>query len=69
MDAYIIITDSLASIEGLKSTGIYFRTNDIMLRTRRSLRYLKELGYDITLMWIPSHEGIQGNESADVLAN
>jgi hypothetical protein len=28
MGAYIILTDSLASIEGLKSTGISYRTND-----------------------------------------
>jgi hypothetical protein len=29
----------------------------------------EELGYDIYLMWIPFHVGIQGNERADVLAN
>jgi ribonuclease HI len=68
MGAYIILTDSLASIEGLKSTGISYRTNDMLFRTRRSLRYLGELGYDISLMWIPSHVGIQGNERADILA-
>jgi ribonuclease HI len=33
------------------------------------MRYLEELGYDITLMWISSHVGIEGNERADVLAN
>jgi ribonuclease HI len=65
MDAYIILTDSLASIEGLKSTGISYRTNDMLFRTRRSLRYLGELVYDISMMWIPSHVGIQGNERAD----
>jgi ribonuclease HI len=67
--AYIILTDSLTSIEGLKSTGISYQTNDILFRTRRSLRYLVELGYDISLMWIPSHVGIQGNKRADKLAN
>jgi hypothetical protein len=69
MGAYIILTDSLASIEGLKSTGISFRTNDMLFRTRRSLRYLGELGYDLSLMWISSHVGIQGDERADILAN
>jgi hypothetical protein len=58
----------LASIEGLKSTGISYRTNDMLFQTRKSLRYLGELGYDISLMWIPSHVGIQGNERADILA-
>jgi ribonuclease HI len=64
MGAYIILTDSLASIEELKSTGISYRTNDMLFRTRRSLRYLGELD----MMWIPSHVGIQGNERADILA-
>jgi hypothetical protein len=68
MGAYIILTDSLASIEGLKSTGISYRTNDMLFRTRRSLRYLGKLGYDISLMWTPSHVGIQGNERANILA-
>jgi hypothetical protein len=56
-------------LEGLKATGISYRTNDMLFRTRRSLRYLGELGYDIYLMWIPSHMGIQGNKRANVLAN
>jgi hypothetical protein len=58
---YIILTDSLASNEGLKSTVISYRTNDMLFRTRMSLRYLGELGYEISLMWIPSHVGIQGH--------
>jgi ribonuclease HI len=41
----------------------------MVFQTRRSLRYLVELGYDTTLMWISSHVGIRGNERADVLAN
>jgi hypothetical protein len=68
MGAYIILTDSLASIDGLKSSGLSYRTNDMLFRTKTSLRYLGELVYDITLMWIPSHVSIQGNER-DVLAN
>jgi hypothetical protein len=39
MSAYIILTDSFASIERLKSTGISYRTNDMLFRTRKSLRY------------------------------
>jgi hypothetical protein len=47
MGAYIILTDSLASIEGLKSTRISFRMNDILFRTRRSL----VLGFKTKLDW------------------
>jgi hypothetical protein len=49
MGAYIILTYIHVSIEGLKLTGISYCTNDMLFRTRRSLRYL------ITLMWISSH--------------
>jgi hypothetical protein len=62
MGAYIILTDSLGSIDGLQQTGISYRANDILSRTRRYLRYLVELEYDISLMWIPIHVGIQENE-------
>jgi hypothetical protein len=41
----------------------------MLFRTSRSLRCLGELGYDITLKWIPSYVGIRGNKRADVLAN
>jgi hypothetical protein len=55
---------------GLRSImGISYRTHDMLFQTRRLLRYLEELGYNITLMWIPSHVGIKGNKRADVLAN
>jgi hypothetical protein len=69
MGANITLTDSLASIEGLRSTKISYQTNDMLFRTRRSLNYLEGLGYTITLMWMPSHVGIQGNERTDVLTN
>jgi hypothetical protein len=46
MGAYIILTDNLASsIEGLKSTEISYRTNDMLFRTGRSLRYLGDMIY------------------------
>jgi hypothetical protein len=60
--------DNFAAIEGLKSTGISYRTNGMLFRTSKSLRYLGELGYDITLMLILFHVGIQENERPDILA-
>jgi hypothetical protein len=41
----------------------------MLFRTRGSLRYLGALGYDITLMWLPSHVGIKRNKRVDILAN
>jgi hypothetical protein len=40
MGAFIILTDSLSSIEELKPTGISYRTNDKLFQTRSSLTYL-----------------------------
>jgi hypothetical protein len=56
-------------IERLKSTGVSYLTNDMLFRTRRSLKYLVEHGYDKSLRWIPFHVDIQGNEWAGVVAN
>jgi hypothetical protein len=41
--AFIILTDSLASSEGLNSTGISYRTNDMLFRTRKSLQISHEI--------------------------
>jgi hypothetical protein len=41
----------------------------MLFQSRKSLRYLGGLGYDITLMEISYRVSIQGNERADVLAN
>jgi hypothetical protein len=41
----------------------------MLFRSRRSLGYLEELEYDISLMLIPSHEATQEYERTDALAN
>jgi hypothetical protein len=46
----------------------FFCMGEKLASSRRSLRYLGELAYDTSLMWIPSHVGIQGNKRADILA-
>jgi hypothetical protein len=50
-----IRSDSFSYIEGLKSTGMSYRTNDMLFRIKKSMKYLEELGYDITLMWNKTH--------------
>ncbi|KAL8580021.1 hypothetical protein ACOMHN_061342 [Nucella lapillus] len=65
--AAIILTDSKSSLQGLASgrtknrqefqAEISFLTHQIMYK-----------GTDLTLMWLPSHTGIKGNELADKAA-
>ncbi|KAL8609505.1 hypothetical protein ACOMHN_009407 [Nucella lapillus] len=65
--AAVILTDSKSSLQGLASgrtknrqefqAEIFFLTHQILYK-----------GTDLTLMWLPSHTGIKGNELADKAA-
>lgn len=59
-----IISDSQAALQALESFVI---TSALVLDC---LQILKELAkrHKVTLMWVPGHEGIEGNEQADELA-
>ena len=60
----MIITDSLSSLQALKSQKL---NNPIVSNILHLCHYLS--GHkDIVFCWVPSHIGIQGNERADVLA-
>ena len=60
----MIITDSLSSLQALKSQKL---NNPVVSNILHMCHYLS--GHkDIIFCWVPSHIGIQGNERADVLA-
>ena len=63
-EEFMIITDSLSSLQALKSQKL---NNPIVSNIVHMCHYLS--GHkDIVFCWVPSHIGIQGNERADVLA-
>ena len=63
-EKFMIITDSLSSLQALKSQKL---NNPIVSNILHMCHYLS--GHkDIVFCWVPSHIGIQGNERADVLA-
>ena len=65
----VIFTDSLSCLMALKGNPFHSRLgSSIVLRIREELYscHLKDL--DVTLVWIPGHSGISGNESADSCA-
>ena len=61
---YLILTDSLSSIQALQKP--YTSKNHLVLKIASLISNLKN--FTIYIQWIPSHMGIHGNESADLVA-
>lgn len=59
---FLIISDSLSVITSL--SNLYSR-DPVTQIIQATIKYLSESLYEITLLWIPSHVGISGNEIVD----
>ena len=62
---YMILTDSESLVNSLENPSWKVK-DEWLLRVKDTLASTKS---QITIMWIPSHVGIEGNEKADQLAN
>ena len=62
---YAIFTDSLSSVQNFSTNASRNRPNLYIEATE----FIQKLQSYVTLIWIPSHIGIPGNERADCLAN
>ncbi|KAL7291201.1 hypothetical protein TKK_0015042 [Trichogramma kaykai] len=63
---YIIMSDSLSALMSLQSSNISVKTNHVILDIRERFAALSH--GSVSLAWIPSHVGIEGNEAVDALA-
>ena len=61
-----IFSDSLSSIQAIKDI---YRNNPLVARIHTLLVRLHGRGQSVTLCWVPSHVGVEGNERADKIAN
>uniref|UniRef100_A0A2S2P5Q9 RNase H type-1 domain-containing protein n=1 Tax=Schizaphis graminum TaxID=13262 RepID=A0A2S2P5Q9_SCHGA len=61
-NSFNILTDSLSTLASIQNSK---RNNEI---TNNIINLLNSTTKHITLTWIPSHTGIEGNEKADMMA-
>jgi len=64
-EAVAVLSDSKAAIQAIMSSSTECPIPEI----HNELRCLKASGTKVTLIWIPSHTGISGNDTVDNLAS
>ena len=64
-----IVSDSLSSAQAIQSTKMKIARPDLVNDIKELNQKLTDIGGKATLVWIPSHVGIKGNDEADRLAN
>ena len=62
----VIFTDSLSSLMNLEESNNAYNDPDVY-RILSTISELQEKGKEVTLVWVPAHIGIPGNEQADAL--
>ncbi|XP_025198492.1 uncharacterized protein LOC112596882 [Melanaphis sacchari] len=61
----VILSDSLSTLRSIENIS---NPNEIARKIQNQIYNLTQTGYSITLIWIPSHNQIPGNERADEIA-
>lgn len=69
LEKIVVAADSKSALESISAPGISASTNPFILDIKRILWVRTQERKQTTLIWIPSHRGITGNEKADKLAN
>jgi ribonuclease HI len=62
----VLLVDSKSAIQTIASNKQ--ATTQMVHKIRRTVKLLNKQGKTIAFLWIPSHVGIHGNETADLLA-
>ncbi|KAM0731572.1 putative RNA-directed DNA polymerase from transposon X-element [Formica fusca] len=64
----VIFTDSLSVTQALSSFNFGHSYSHIIHAIRSKIHVAYSTGFQVVIVWIPSHSGILGNETADLLA-
>ncbi|XP_058820982.1 uncharacterized protein LOC131683166 [Topomyia yanbarensis] len=67
-DHYLIVSDSVSSIDAIRSMKHGKHSSYFLGKIRELLSALSDKSFQFTLVWVPSHCSIPGNEKADSLA-
>jgi ribonuclease HI len=65
---FLILTDSLSSIEVLRFRKISPRTHSVVYEYKEALWRLRANQFVVQLMWVPANVGMDGNEMFDRIA-
>lgn len=66
--SFIIASDSMSVLTALENNAINAKSSIALYRCRSELYKLSQKDFNVTLIWVPAHCGIPGNERADELA-
>lgn len=64
----IIFSDSRSVLSALLGIDLLGRNNPHIIRLKDELRAMENEGSEVSVIWIPAHKGIVGNETADFYA-
>jgi hypothetical protein len=62
---YLILTDSMSSIRAMESRKISLHTHSFVCECKQKCWQLTRSGREVSLVWVPAHVGIAGNERVD----
>jgi ribonuclease HI len=68
LDRCLIVTDNMSSLRALQTRRVAPRTHSLVYEIKEACWWLKNDGYEIHMMWIPSHVVVRGNVRADEFA-